>query len=276
VAHVVSAPERDATKAELRRLERLHRGAERRELGQCLVEGAVLLADALAAGLVPELVAVEDALDEAGWAVVDQARDRGATIVHVDARTAGRLSGREHAVGLLAAVPTPTPWNPGNPGHSAEPGSALSPTGPALVVVLAGLQDPGNVGTLLRSALAFRAAAVLVTPGTADPFGPKVIRASAGAALRLPSAAMPLDAVVTWAGSVDLEPVAAVAPPTSGGGDASLPERCLLVLGHETRGLPDLPGARPVTVAHDPAIESLNVAMAGSILMASWYGAQSP
>jgi TrmH family RNA methyltransferase len=141
--------------------------------------------------------------------------------------------------------------------------------------MLAGLQDPGNVGTLLRSALAFRVAAVLVTPGTADPFGPKVIRASAGAALRLPSAAMALDAVVTWAGSVDLEPVAAVAAPTSGG-DASLPERCLLVLGHETRGLPDLPGARPVTVAHDPAIESLNVAMAGSILMASWYGAQRP
>jgi len=49
------------------------------------------------------------------------------------------------------------------------------------------------------------------------------------------------------------------------------PARCLLLLGHETRGVPDLPQAVPARVAHEPQVESLNVAMAGSILLADWY-----
>ena len=79
--------------------------------------------------------------------------------------------------GLDAAVPQPPRWD-----------GQLARTGPALLVALCGLQDPGNVGTLLRSARAFGAAAVLLTEGSADAFGPKVVRASAGAALWLPTA----------------------------------------------------------------------------------------
>ncbi len=63
----------------------------------------------------------------------------------------------------------------------------LFPGSAPLVLVLAGLQDPGNVGTLLRSAEAFAATGVLLLPGTASPWNPKALRASAGSAFRVPA-----------------------------------------------------------------------------------------
>ncbi len=66
----------------------------------------------------------------------------------------------------------------------------LATPGPALLLVLAGVQDPGNVGTILRSAEAFGAHGVLVLPGTASPWNPKCLRASMGSAFRVPVIAL--------------------------------------------------------------------------------------
>ena len=81
-----------ATKAELQGLAALHRARERRERGRCLVEGPVLLAEALDAGLVPDLVAAEDGLDDAAATVVARAGRGGARLVRVEARRAARVS----------------------------------------------------------------------------------------------------------------------------------------------------------------------------------------
>jgi len=72
---------------------------------------------------------------------------------------------------------------------------------------------------------------------------------------------------------VSRDVLAAAEPPRAGvrGAPWDPPARCLLLLGHETRGVPDLPQAVPARVAHEPQVESLNVAMAGSILLADWY-----
>lgn len=252
-----------ATAAQVGLLSDLALARGRREQGCCLVEGEILLAEALASGLTPRLVAVGPTLAESAQRVVQRAADAGASVVALTERGAARLSDREHAPALLAAVPLPPRWS-----------GELPAAGPALLLGLCGLQDPGNVGTLLRSALAFGARAVLLLPGTADAFGPKVVRSSAGAALRLPVAETAVEELVGLAQSQRLQLVAAQPPraaDSAASASPSLPERCLLLLGHETRGVPVLPGMQFTSVAHEPAVESLNTAMAGSILMAEWY-----
>lgn len=254
-----------ATQAQVGLLADLRDARGRREHGCCLIEGEVLLEEALVAGRIPRLVALGPTLPQPAQQVVRRAAERGAQVVSLSARGAARLSDREHAPGLLAALPLPAPWD-----------GRLPESGPVLLLGLCGLQDPGNVGALLRSALAFGARAALLLPGTADPFGPKVVRASAGAALRLPVLEIEIEALGRLAPSQRLRVVGAQPPrsgdaPPDAGTTSRLPERCLLLLGHETRGVPALPAAMLASVPHEPAVESLNAAMAGSILMADWY-----
>jgi len=254
-----------ATRAQLAALADLREASGRRASGRLLVEGPTLLLEALAAGLLPALVAAEDPPADGAREALERARAAGAPLVGVSARDAARISDREHARGLLAAVPQPRAWD-----------GVLPAVGPVLVLALCGLQDPGNAGTLLRSARAFGAAAVLFVPGSADPFGPKVVRASAGAALRVPLGAAETSALPALARRHGLRLLAAQ-PPRADAGPGSAhgapPARCLLLLGHETRGVPGLPDAEPAVVPHEPGVESLNVAMAGSILLADWYRA---
>lgn len=250
-----------ATRAERKGLADLRRARVRRETGELLVEGATLLAEALAAGCAPRLVAVTD--DEAvrHEALLEQALDAGARLVALEPGHVDAIADRDHGPGLVAAVAAPVSWN-----------GQVPADGPALVLALAGLQDPGNVGTLLRSARAFGATGAWLLPGCADPTGPKVVRASAGAALALPVAGLEPDALVERAAAAGLTALRAEAPGLAGpGARTSLPTRALLLLGHETRGVPDGLTEAAVCVPQAPAVESLNVAMAGSILMAGWY-----
>jgi TrmH family RNA methyltransferase len=121
--------------------------------------------------------------------------------------------------------------------------------------------DPGNVGTLLRTADAFGPASVSLSPGCADPTGPKALRASAGAIFRVPLA--PFDDAAR-------PRVALVA-----GQGAPLPELALgepatFVLGAEREGLPDDVVRACDEVAHIPqseSAESLNVAVAGAVAL---------
>jgi TrmH family RNA methyltransferase len=134
-------------------------------------------------------------------------------------------------------------------------------------VLLDGIQDPGNAGTIVRLAAAFGATAVLATEGTADLLAPKSIRASAGTALSMPSARIARSEVATLARSGSLPLFAAAA----GGGalPSPLPSRFALVLGNEGRGISDelAAVATPVGVEMTGAVESLNVGAAAAILL---------
>jgi TrmH family RNA methyltransferase len=136
-----------------------------------------------------------------------------------------------------------------------------------LFVLLDGIQDPGNAGTIVRLAAAFGATGVLATEGTSDLLAPKSIRASAATALAVPSARVSRSEIAELARNGSLPLFAAVA----GGGalPGSLPPKFALVLGSEGRGISaELAEVSiPVGVEMSGAVESLNVAAAAAILL---------
>jgi RNA methyltransferase, TrmH family len=136
---------------------------------------------------------------------------------------------------------------------------APAPTGP-LCLALWGVNDPGNVGTALRGALAFGAESVALGPGTADPYGPKAVRASMGALFEVP---------VVRVRSVEELPGRRLAL-VAHGGEPLAPhgDEVTLVVGAERSGLPDeVVSACDATATIPVRAESLNAAMAATVAM---------
>jgi TrmH family RNA methyltransferase len=157
------------------------------------------------------------------------------------------------------------------PGTGLDETLGSLPEGPVTVLVLHEVQDPGNVGTLIRAADASGALAVLATRGTADVLSPKVVRSAAGSLFHLP--------VVTGIDPDDLLPalrssgISVLATSGYAAHDlysAELPARCAWVMGNEARGLPSevLEGADlGVRIPLAGAAESLNVAIAATVCL---------
>jgi TrmH family RNA methyltransferase len=138
------------------------------------------------------------------------------------------------------------------------------------VLVLEDLQDPGNLGTLLRSAEAFGARQVMVTPGTVSAWNPKVVRASAGSVFRMPVLRAPLRELAAELVAQGVEVFAAVAQAEGAVSvvDARLSGKCALMIGNEGAGLSaEALGVAPHRVRIPCAVESLNAAVAGSTLL---------
>jgi len=133
------------------------------------------------------------------------------------------------------------------------------PAGPTCVA-LWGVGDPGNVGTVLRGALAFGAASVVIGPGTADPYGPKAVRASMGAIFAMP---------VARAATLDELPAPRIALAAREGEPLSRADGgATLLIGAERDGLPREVVAGCDAVRHIPIHgESLNAAMAATVAL---------
>ncbi len=139
-----------------------------------------------------------------------------------------------------------------------------------VVLVLDGLQDPGNVGTLIRSAEAFAVRQVFLTPGTANPWSPKVLRASAGSVFRAPLVRAPLAEIKRMAIELDMPLLGAVAQSAGAnivtGSDLRPP--CALMIGNEGNGLSAEALRLADALLYIPCLtESLNAAVAGSVLL---------
>jgi len=211
------------------------------------VEGPKHVADCIAAGWTPLAIAMRE-----GAAPLPVATSRAVVFSDLLFRA---LSETVESQGVIAIFERP----------SDSTAELLRADG--TFVLLDGIQDPGNAGTIVRLAAAFGATAVLATEGTADLLSPKSIRASAGAVLSMPSARISRAEVASLARSGALPLVAAIA----GGGAlaAHLPRRFGLVLGSEGRGVSDELSsvATPVGVEMSGAVESLNVGAAAAILL---------
>jgi TrmH family RNA methyltransferase len=145
---------------------------------------------------------------------------------------------------------------------------AKSRTGP--LVAIAGVQDPGNLGTILRSAEAFEAGGVLLGEGTASVFNSKVIRASAGSVFRLPLAKAKLAETLSIMKSQKLRLVATSSHKSKSLAEANLSAPLAIFIGSEGAGVPrDLLAKMDEVVAipHSPMVESLNAGVAASIVL---------
>lgn len=139
-----------------------------------------------------------------------------------------------------------------------------------LVVVLAGVQDPGNLGTVVRSAEAFGASGVLLAENTVSRFNPKAVRASAGSIFRLPMAAVKLAEAATKLRQHGLRLFATSSHQGTPVEQAELAGALALFLGSEGAGLPREALAlmdETLLIPHSPRVESLNAGIAASILL---------
>ena len=154
------------------------------------------------------------------------------------------------------------------PVFSADDVMAKSPAG--LVLAISGVQDPGNLGTILRSAEAFGAAGVLLGEGTVSAFNSKVVRASAGSVFRLPMAKVKLTEMVEEMRSRGLRLAATSSHKGTPLPDSRLTAPLCVFIGSEGTGLPrDLLAKMDETLAipHSPSVESLNAGVAASIVL---------
>lgn len=216
--------------------------------------------EALAAGVPVRGAVVAPALEATrrGEALERALVEAGIKVEHVGDRALDELADTEHPQGVVAVI-EPRDWSLDD--------IALTPG--AAVLVLDAVQDPGNVGTMVRTALALGAAGVVALPGTADLSNTKVIRGSMGAIFRLPCVATDPDELALWAGSHDAEVLV-----TEAGGEplSRLTSHAprLLVMGNEGAGVSDTMSARAtrrVGIPLAPGAESLNVAIAAGILL---------
>jgi TrmH family RNA methyltransferase len=143
-----------------------------------------------------------------------------------------------------------------------------------LIVVLAGLQDPGNLGTILRSAEAFGAQAVLSLPGTVSAWNPKAVRASAGSVFRLPFLSVSAEDCFARLRKAGVRIWTTAAPTAEVGAEAAdridLTGPVALVIGNEGNGVPQELAAQAdaaLTIPCPGRVESLNAAVAASLLL---------
>lgn len=227
--------------------------------GEALVlEGARMLVEALEAGLVPDVVYAAPDLSPVDTAALERASGAGASVIEVSARVLARLSDLGSTRALVALAPVPA--------------STLKElAGSPLVLLLDGIQDPANVGAILRAAEAFGAGGVVLTPGTASPFAPKAFRASAGSALRVPVVKnVPATDAVKWVRATGAKLVGADAHAGRDPGALRGLEPLVLAIGSEGHGL-----CVPIVDALDlrvriplaARVESLNAAVATGILL---------
>ena len=234
---------------------KLRRRAQRDAAGQFLIEGPIAVVEALEAGVpLSDLFVAADA----GPEIAGRAEEHGVRVQHVT----------DHVIEAISDAVTPQ----GVVGVAEMPVATIEDLRDAdLLVVLDEVADPGNAGTLVRSALAAGAGGVIFSSGSVDPFGAKTVRASSGALLRLPIVRNePLAGACSDLRDAGFRIVGADADAGKAADEADLTGRIALVLGNEARGL--APGSRAlvdetVRIPMPGPVESLNVAVAGSILL---------
>jgi RNA methyltransferase, TrmH family len=220
--------------------------------GQIAIEGEHLLREAMRSGLRVRTIFVRSGSE----GLLPARTPDNAEVLRLSQNIFQSAASTEHPQGIAAIVDAP------------EFRFEQMLRGTPLLIIAGALQDPGNLGALVRSAEAFGATGFILLPGTVSLWNAKALRASSGSAFRLPVLAMTADEAFTALHAKGIPVFAAVAR----GGDirADLSDATALLLGNEGAGLPEVwlsKVDRQITIPCPGAVESLNAAIAGSILL---------
>jgi TrmH family RNA methyltransferase len=250
----------------IKRLRQAFSRAELTETGDCAIEGMRILEEAIRSGLRFSSVFFRESAEDRASRLLPQIGAQVETLLLPD-KLFDSLVPSESPQGVAALVRFKQ--------FSLDDVIERVQIGP--IVVLAGLQDPGNLGTILRSAEAFGSAGVILGEGTVSPFNSKVVRASAGSVFRLPIIHGSGDTVAAKLGNISeklqAEGVRLIATSSRKGtplDQADLKAPAAIFFGNEGSGLPrDLMAKMDEVIAipHAPQVESLNAGVAASIVL---------
>lgn len=193
-----------------------------------------------------------------GRSLLEALERRADETVQVPARELNSLADTDSPQGVLVIAEIP-----------AQPIDGIRLGDRARVVVLDGVQDPGNAGTIVRTAAALDSAAVIALPGTVDLWNPKVVRGAMGAHFHIPTLHAEPDELLAW---LDAQNVEIWAADARGESLESLPvpERVAIVVGNEGAGISNQMlqrASRRIALPLSQAVESLNVAVAAGIIL---------
>ena len=252
-------------------IERLKTRKGRPREGLVLVEGVRCVREALAADVQARFAVRSPRLlgTEAGRALAADISNRGVPADEIDDGDLDRMADTEHPQGVLLVCEEPR-----------RRLLHLSALAGGRILLLDGIQDPGNLGTLIRAAKAFGASSVIALDGSVDPWNAKAVRASAGASFHVDVVRAPWAEVGPWLVSQGVEVLAA----DPSGRDVSEVEPSppwALVVGNEGAGLrPEIvaSAAHKVAIPMAADVDSLNAGVAGSILLyvLTTHGSDTP
>ena len=256
-----SAPISSSGNPLLRRIRKLRQRKHREAEGATFVEGIAPVWQALESGAEVEVVLTAPDLltSDGARAVVTSSAERGTRVVEVSAEAFASVADRDHPVGLGAVVRTPS-----------RSLADLAIHDSSLVVALHEVGNPGNLGTIVRTADAAGAAAVVVTGASADLWHPSAVKASMGTVFSTCVLATSLDELVRWCRAGGLPVVATSVRGTVDHWEATFPAPSTLLFGSEATGLPrDVIDAADlvVRIPQEGAASSLNLAVAAGILI---------
>jgi TrmH family RNA methyltransferase len=253
---VITSPQNPRVKNAVR----LREGRFRRRQGRMLIEGASELGRAIRAGIKPIETFVCESLSasEEVQALLRELPAAGGEILHVSPRVFEKLAFGRRGEGLLAVAAVP---------QTTLESLALGDC--PLVAVLEGVEKPGNLGAVLRSADAAGVAALIAADARCDLYNPHVIRASLGTIFSVPARTATSVATLDWLLKNDMQIIAARVDAAEDYTAVDFRRPTAIVLGSEAEGLSAAwngPRVRPVRLPMRGAADSLNVSVAAAVM----------
>ena len=226
------------------------------------IEGPKLLAEAMRAGLRVRTIFVAQGSDRVSERLLDKLQvGRDVEILELPKKLLDQALATETPQSIAALVEPPNwSWS-----HVLNQNQTKT-----LIVVLAAVQDPGNLGTILRSAEAFGATGVVSLPGTVSAWNAKAVRASAGSVFRVPLLATSVEDCFARLHQAGVKVLASTARGTKSADLAELRGPVALVIGNEGNGVPDVIVRKAdgtIAIPCPGPVESLNAAVAASVLL---------